>query len=213
MRCELNTWALDSTTSLGSLRAPLSSLDLGCLPLVCAAYDPPLWRVRLLDARPSVTRLHGQMRKKFSASPSCNSHVQSMLQRTRRIRRISRRRGTAVPPENCAQRRACAGLPPARFNATSPELTGLERPKHAARVPAPAVQRSARHAPFPLLPAHCAKASLFGFGHTGGEPMSKRALTVTREQNFPEWYQAVVRDGDMAETSPVRGCMMIKPWG
>ena len=43
--------------------------------------------------------------------------------------------------------------------------------------------------------------------------MSKRALSVTREDNFPEWYQAVVRDGDMAETSPVRGCMIIKPWG
>jgi prolyl-tRNA synthetase len=42
--------------------------------------------------------------------------------------------------------------------------------------------------------------------------MSKRALSVSRE-NFPEWYQAVVRDGDMAETSPVRGCMIIKPWG
>jgi prolyl-tRNA synthetase len=43
--------------------------------------------------------------------------------------------------------------------------------------------------------------------------MSQRALSVTREQNFPEWYQAIVRDGDMAETSPVRGCMIIKPWG
>ncbi len=43
--------------------------------------------------------------------------------------------------------------------------------------------------------------------------MSKRALTITREQDFPEWYQAAVRDGDMAETSPVRGCMVIKPWG
>ena len=43
--------------------------------------------------------------------------------------------------------------------------------------------------------------------------MSKRALSVTREKNFPDWYQAVVRDGDMAETSPVRGCMIIKPWG
>ncbi len=43
--------------------------------------------------------------------------------------------------------------------------------------------------------------------------MSKRALSVTREQNFPDWYQAIVRDGDMAETSPVRGCMIIKPWG
>ncbi|MBR2537000.1 MAG: proline--tRNA ligase [Hyphomicrobium sp.] len=43
--------------------------------------------------------------------------------------------------------------------------------------------------------------------------MSKRALAITRDQSFPEWYQAVVRDGDMAETSPVRGCMIIKPWG
>ena len=41
----------------------------------------------------------------------------------------------------------------------------------------------------------------------------QRALNVTRADNFPEWYQAVVRDADMAETSPVRGCMVIKPWG
>ena len=41
----------------------------------------------------------------------------------------------------------------------------------------------------------------------------QRALNVTRADNFPEWYQAVVRDADMAETSPVRGCMIIKPWG
>ena len=58
-------------------------------------------------------------------------------------------------------------------------------------------------------------ASPIGLGHddVGGGPMSKRALSVTREQNFPEWYQAAVRDGDMAETRPVRGCMIIKPWG
>jgi prolyl-tRNA synthetase len=41
----------------------------------------------------------------------------------------------------------------------------------------------------------------------------KRALTVTRAENFPAWYQAVVREADMAETSPVRGSMIIKPWG
>ena len=41
----------------------------------------------------------------------------------------------------------------------------------------------------------------------------QRALNVTRADNFPEWYQAVVRDADMAENSPVRGCMVIKPWG
>ena len=40
----------------------------------------------------------------------------------------------------------------------------------------------------------------------------QRALSVTRE-TFPDWYQAVVRESDMAEPSPVRGCMIIKPWG
>ncbi len=40
----------------------------------------------------------------------------------------------------------------------------------------------------------------------------QRALSVTRA-DFPEWYQAVVRDADMAENSPVRGAMIIKPWG
>ncbi len=39
------------------------------------------------------------------------------------------------------------------------------------------------------------------------------ALKVTRAENFPEWYQAVVREADMAEPAPTRGCMIIKPWG
>ncbi len=39
------------------------------------------------------------------------------------------------------------------------------------------------------------------------------ALPITRKENFAEWYQAVVRLADLAETSPVRGCMVIKPWG
>jgi prolyl-tRNA synthetase len=41
----------------------------------------------------------------------------------------------------------------------------------------------------------------------------KRALSVTREENFAQWYQAIVAEADMAETSPVRGCMIVKPWG
>ncbi|MBN8606942.1 MAG: proline--tRNA ligase [Caulobacterales bacterium] len=39
------------------------------------------------------------------------------------------------------------------------------------------------------------------------------ALKVTRAEDFPEWYQAVVRDADLAELSPTRGSMIIKPWG
>ena len=38
-------------------------------------------------------------------------------------------------------------------------------------------------------------------------------LNATRADNFAEWYQAVIREADLAENSPVRGCMVIKPWG
>ena len=47
--------------------------------------------------------------------------------------------------------------------------------------------------------------------------MSQRALSVSRmtgnKSTFAQWYQAVVREADMAEPSPVRGAMVIKPWG
>jgi prolyl-tRNA synthetase len=39
------------------------------------------------------------------------------------------------------------------------------------------------------------------------------AITPTRAENFPEWYQQVVKAADLAENSDVRGCMVIKPWG
>ncbi|EYF07901.1 proline--tRNA ligase [Chondromyces apiculatus] len=42
---------------------------------------------------------------------------------------------------------------------------------------------------------------------------AKTAITPTRAEDYPEWYQQVVRAADMAENSPVRGCMVIKPWG
>ncbi len=41
----------------------------------------------------------------------------------------------------------------------------------------------------------------------------KTAITPTREENYPQWYQQVIRAADLAENSPVRGCMVIKPWG
>ena len=45
----------------------------------------------------------------------------------------------------------------------------------------------------------------------------QRALSVSRmtgnRSTFPDWYQAVVREADLAENSPVRGMMIIKPWG
>ncbi|MEC8209995.1 MAG: proline--tRNA ligase [Verrucomicrobiota bacterium] len=42
---------------------------------------------------------------------------------------------------------------------------------------------------------------------------AKAAISPTREEDYPEWYQQVVKAADLAETSPVRGCMVIKPWG
>ncbi|MCD6405363.1 MAG: proline--tRNA ligase [Planctomycetes bacterium] len=41
----------------------------------------------------------------------------------------------------------------------------------------------------------------------------KTAITPTRAEDYPEWYQQVVRAAELAEPSPVRGCMVIRPWG
>lgn len=46
--------------------------------------------------------------------------------------------------------------------------------------------------------------------------MSKKprtAITPTRDEDFPEWYQQVIKAADMAENSPVRGSMIVKPYG
>ncbi|MDR0967885.1 MAG: proline--tRNA ligase [Rickettsiales bacterium] len=43
--------------------------------------------------------------------------------------------------------------------------------------------------------------------------MAKTGITPTRAENYSEWYQNVVVAADMAENSPVRGCMTIKPYG
>ncbi len=42
---------------------------------------------------------------------------------------------------------------------------------------------------------------------------TKTAITPTRSENYPEWYQQVIKAADLAENSPARGCMTIKPWG
>lgn len=41
----------------------------------------------------------------------------------------------------------------------------------------------------------------------------KTAISPTRAEDYPEWYQQVIKGADLAENSPVRGCMVIKPWG
>ncbi len=43
--------------------------------------------------------------------------------------------------------------------------------------------------------------------------MRKFAISPTRSENYPEWYLEVVKAADLAENAPVKGCMVIKPWG
>jgi prolyl-tRNA synthetase len=45
------------------------------------------------------------------------------------------------------------------------------------------------------------------------ETSAKTAITPQRDQDFPEWYQQVIRAAELAEPSDVRGCMVIRPWG
>ena len=42
---------------------------------------------------------------------------------------------------------------------------------------------------------------------------NESAISPRRSEDFPEWYQQVVRSAEMAENSEVRGCMVIRPWG
>lgn len=41
----------------------------------------------------------------------------------------------------------------------------------------------------------------------------KNAVSPTRKENFPEWFQEVIKVADLAEHAPVRGCMVMKPAG
>jgi prolyl-tRNA synthetase len=39
-----------------------------------------------------------------------------------------------------------------------------------------------------------------------------KAIT-SRNENYSQWYNDIVTKADLAENSPVRGCMVIKPYG
>ncbi|MFH1334383.1 MAG: proline--tRNA ligase [Pseudomonadota bacterium] len=41
----------------------------------------------------------------------------------------------------------------------------------------------------------------------------KTAISPTRSENYSEWYQQVIRAAELAESAPIHGCMIIKPWG
>ena len=44
--------------------------------------------------------------------------------------------------------------------------------------------------------------------------MAKELKQLTkRSENYSQWYNDLVTKADLAEQSPVRGCMIIKPYG
>ena len=43
--------------------------------------------------------------------------------------------------------------------------------------------------------------------------ISKSALSATRKDDFPKWFQEVIKQADLAENSQIRGCMVLKPDG
>ena len=45
------------------------------------------------------------------------------------------------------------------------------------------------------------------------ERKGKPGISPTRADDFPQWFQSVVRDAEVAELDHVRGCMVIRPWG
>ena len=45
------------------------------------------------------------------------------------------------------------------------------------------------------------------------EGKTKTGISPTRAEDFPQWFQSVVRDAELAELDHVRGAMVIRPWG
>lgn len=45
------------------------------------------------------------------------------------------------------------------------------------------------------------------------EKKAKNAISPTRSEDYPQWYQQITKVAELAEQSEVRGCMIIKPWG
>jgi prolyl-tRNA synthetase len=48
---------------------------------------------------------------------------------------------------------------------------------------------------------------------SGKAPKAKTAISPTRDQDFPGWFQQVIKEADLAENSAIRGCMVVKPEG
>lgn len=43
--------------------------------------------------------------------------------------------------------------------------------------------------------------------------MVSTALSATRDGDYPQWYLDVIQEAGLADSSSVKGCMVIRPWG
>src|SRR5437764_3587898 len=43
--------------------------------------------------------------------------------------------------------------------------------------------------------------------------MARTSVLTARGENFPQWYQDVVAKAELADNGPVRGTMVIRPYG
>jgi prolyl-tRNA synthetase len=50
-------------------------------------------------------------------------------------------------------------------------------------------------------------------GDAGGQTKGPKGSLTRRAEDFPRWYQEVVARAELAENGPVRGTMVIRPWG
>ena len=50
-------------------------------------------------------------------------------------------------------------------------------------------------------------------GETRSGGSSAKATVTPRAEDFPRWYQDVVAGAELADNGPVRGTMVIRPWG
>jgi prolyl-tRNA synthetase len=42
---------------------------------------------------------------------------------------------------------------------------------------------------------------------------NQQGITVKKEEDMPEWYSQVILKAELADYSPIRGCMVIRPYG
>ena len=52
-----------------------------------------------------------------------------------------------------------------------------------------------------------------GWRWVGSPTMAKPPVLTPRSEDFPRWYQDVLNKAELADNGPVRGTMVIRPWG